>query len=414
MNDFLYKDNQKIIGSIIKLNRIKQNISQKNLAKGICVPSYLSRIESGELLPSEDVTSIIFSRLGLKFNDSEEFIKEGTSNLEAFFDNLNFNEFDFTSKIFLEIEGKEDEFISSPLILNYFLAKLARYCSTPEREKFQSSNNFLLSAFELLSEKQKSLYNFYVGVDILSLTGNLTLGKEYLKKSLNGKVNGHCYYWLSYAYRIENNPIKAYESIKKALDIYVLEGNFISIMNSYEKIAEVYFLLDNYKDAISYLKKSLKMANTIKNAHYIEHINSLIAWSHYRIDDFETALYYLGKNSGIADHRMLIPDALLQCFIYFTKSDKDKLKKSITKIKNPQTLEQMDEETVELFLKLFTLYIENNNYIKSDNWGNLLLSIINKVSRFVELKKILLLMAKDYYIQNRRYKEALLLLTSEN
>ena len=69
MNEVLYKNNQKIIGSIIKLNRLKQNISQKSLANGICVPSYLSRIENGELLASEDVISIIFSRLGLKFND---------------------------------------------------------------------------------------------------------------------------------------------------------------------------------------------------------------------------------------------------------------------------------------------------------------------------------------------------------
>ena len=39
-----YVNSKKIIGSIIKLNRINKNISQKQLSKGICVPSYLSRI----------------------------------------------------------------------------------------------------------------------------------------------------------------------------------------------------------------------------------------------------------------------------------------------------------------------------------------------------------------------------------
>ena len=61
-----YVNSKKIIGSIIKLNRINKNISQKQLSKGICVPSYLSRIENGELLPSEDVISVIFDRLGLE------------------------------------------------------------------------------------------------------------------------------------------------------------------------------------------------------------------------------------------------------------------------------------------------------------------------------------------------------------
>lgn len=409
MSDTLYKNNQKIIGSIVKLNRIKQNMSQKALAKGICVPSYLSRIESGELLASEDVISIIFSRLGFKFNDSEEFIDSGREMLDSFFDNLTFNEFDFTTKLFAKLEEKEDDFLTSPLIVDYFLAKLARYCSTPAREKFESSSSFLLSAFDLLSEKQKSMYNFYMGVDSLNLSGNMKLGKDFMKKSLSFKENGHCYYWLSYAYRIENNPIKAYESMQRALDLYVRDGNIISIMNSYEKIAEVYFLLDNYTDAIIHLKKALRMARTLKNSHYIEHINSIIAWSYYRLNNFEKALFYLSLNSGIADHRLLIPDSLLECLIYFTTKNNLKLEDALEGIKNPQTFEQMSEELVDIFCKLFKFYLENENYIKSHIWEGLLIYIIDSVSKFVELKKIFVNLLKDYYIQNRRYKDVLAL-----
>lgn len=95
-----YVNSKKIIGSIIKLNRINKNISQKQLSKGICVPSYLSRIENGELLPSEDVISVIFDRLGLKFYDSDEFLLKGKKYLNDFFTNLNYNEFDYTNKLF--------------------------------------------------------------------------------------------------------------------------------------------------------------------------------------------------------------------------------------------------------------------------------------------------------------------------
>ena len=94
MDFYSYKDNKKIIGSIIKFNRLNQNISQKSLSKGICVASYLSRIESGDLIPSKEITSIIFNRLGLDFNHSEEFLKKGLDTLKVFFEKLNFNEFD--------------------------------------------------------------------------------------------------------------------------------------------------------------------------------------------------------------------------------------------------------------------------------------------------------------------------------
>ena len=102
-----YGNNKKLIGSIIKFNRINKNISQKELSKGICVPSYLSRIENGELHPSEDVISVIFNRLGLDFNDSKEFIEEGIECLKEFFDNLNYNEFDYTNKLFDQLEKNE-------------------------------------------------------------------------------------------------------------------------------------------------------------------------------------------------------------------------------------------------------------------------------------------------------------------
>ena len=289
MNDALYKNNQKVIGSIVRLNRIKKNMSQKALAKGICVPSYLSRIENGELLPSDDVISILFERLGLKFNDSPEFIEKGLKSFEKFLNDLNFNEFDYTNKIFRDIEKHEDDFITSPLILDYYLVKLARYCSTPERDKFEGAKESILSAFDLLSPKQESLYNFYIGVDILNIAGDISEGKRYIEKALNYKENGHGYYWLSYVYRVENNPIKAYDSIKRALALYVEEGNFISIMESYEKTAEVYFMLDNHADAINYLKMSLRMAEKIKNSYYIEYINSMLAWSYFKIQDYKTS-----------------------------------------------------------------------------------------------------------------------------
>ena len=123
-----------------------------------------SLFSDGELLPSEDVLSIIFNRLGLEFNDSPEFINKGTNHLRDFFNNLNHNEFDYTNKLFDILEKDEDKYLASPLIIDYLLAKLARYASTPCRDKFQDSKDMILSSFDLLSNKQKFIYNFYVAI----------------------------------------------------------------------------------------------------------------------------------------------------------------------------------------------------------------------------------------------------------
>ncbi len=51
------------IGMIVRYNRIRQNMSQASLVEGICVPSYLSKIETCEIQASEEVLTLILDRL---------------------------------------------------------------------------------------------------------------------------------------------------------------------------------------------------------------------------------------------------------------------------------------------------------------------------------------------------------------
>ncbi|WP_368986332.1 helix-turn-helix domain-containing protein [Caldifermentibacillus hisashii] len=57
---------QNNIGTIIKLKRIENKISQENLCRGICTPSYLSRIENNRLIPNTEIYKLLCERLGLE------------------------------------------------------------------------------------------------------------------------------------------------------------------------------------------------------------------------------------------------------------------------------------------------------------------------------------------------------------
>ncbi|MFJ7827226.1 helix-turn-helix domain-containing protein [Psychrobacillus sp. NPDC096623] len=58
------------LGQLIKLERQRQNIKQEALASGICVPSYLSRIENGLVIPSEEIRHHILARLNIPVDSS--------------------------------------------------------------------------------------------------------------------------------------------------------------------------------------------------------------------------------------------------------------------------------------------------------------------------------------------------------
>lgn len=59
-------------GYLIYRNRIQLNWSQAGLCKGICTVSYLSKIETGKAMPSEEVLHLLMDRLGLKSDKETE------------------------------------------------------------------------------------------------------------------------------------------------------------------------------------------------------------------------------------------------------------------------------------------------------------------------------------------------------
>ena len=56
-----------MLGSVIKYERVKQDMKQELLCKNICSVSYLSKIESNSAAPSTEVTTLLFKKLGIEY-----------------------------------------------------------------------------------------------------------------------------------------------------------------------------------------------------------------------------------------------------------------------------------------------------------------------------------------------------------
>ena len=64
-----------IAGLLIRQARLRLNWSQEGLCRGICAPSYLSKIEQGKVTPSPEVTELLFRRLGLVWKPEPESLQ---------------------------------------------------------------------------------------------------------------------------------------------------------------------------------------------------------------------------------------------------------------------------------------------------------------------------------------------------
>ena len=75
-------------GRLLRQERLRQNLSQEGLCRGICTPSYLSKIEQGQVEPGEDILQGLFAALGLRLETDPGFLKQAQEHLNAYFSSL--------------------------------------------------------------------------------------------------------------------------------------------------------------------------------------------------------------------------------------------------------------------------------------------------------------------------------------
>lgn len=78
----------KWIGALIRRERLRRNLSQEGLCKGICAVSWLSKIEQGKAEAQEDVLRPLLERLGLTYEDDPEFLSRAEKVVETGYERL--------------------------------------------------------------------------------------------------------------------------------------------------------------------------------------------------------------------------------------------------------------------------------------------------------------------------------------
>lgn len=66
----------KLIGFMIRRERLNRNYSQESLCRGICAVSYLSKIEQGQVEAGEEIIRALLKRLQVRYQSDPEFLRE--------------------------------------------------------------------------------------------------------------------------------------------------------------------------------------------------------------------------------------------------------------------------------------------------------------------------------------------------
>ena len=119
-------------GMILRAERIRQGKGQKEVCYGICVVSYLSKIERGSAEPDMAILKQLFARLGINYETDSAFLTESRKQMDEFFYNLQYGLENETE--WKKLAGKWDRLLMSPLTIDIRLVSAIYYSESAWKE----------------------------------------------------------------------------------------------------------------------------------------------------------------------------------------------------------------------------------------------------------------------------------------
>lgn len=123
-------------GMILRAERIRQGKGQKEVCYGICVVSYLSKIERGSAEPDMAILKQLFARLEINYETDSAFLTESRKQMDEFFYNLQYGLENET--VWKKLAGKWDRLLMSPLTIDIRLVSAIYYSESTWKEVDES------------------------------------------------------------------------------------------------------------------------------------------------------------------------------------------------------------------------------------------------------------------------------------
>ena len=362
-------------GLLIARARMERGWSQEGLCRGICAISYLSKIESGRAEASEEIISLLFARLGIEW--SEE--------LEA------------------EAEELADKACEALFTADY--EEFEEILTGGEAEKFRFTSRGV--ELELLNRVADGLRE-PLAKDVEKSMDARTLA---LQRILQGRAEeaialmpcAYTYYEVGTAAYSRGDYVRAMEQLQRGYDIAAADGSPKLMLLCKLFLAAC---CSNRRDREGMERHGIaarRIAKALGDTDAIEQLNYNSAATAIECGEYEKAYAYFAN----------VPSAGMM--------EKHKLAICCEKTGRPvEAMSAMDEAevmesdypTTELARRMCALVryrLEHEDYLKSEEYGEMLLSVFESCRRELSAGYAIfhLPWVLEWYKANRQYKKAL-------
>lgn len=347
----------KVIGGIIKLNRIQKDYSLKALSKEIGLSNgYLSRVERNNELITQENAQKIFSFLNIPIC-TEDIDEKFEKDFLRFYKDIVFTE-DF-EKSYQIILSYGEQIRSTPSYVKFLLAKMVYNASTNCKES-PKKYEYIQEYFSYLEEYQKQIYFDYMGT-FSRLSLKIRQALDYYEEGLQYKGIDYSKAMIYYHMSTDLSRIGEYQDALivccASRDIFAKTVNVKRMAAISFQIAAIYSMNRHYHEAEELFLNCIKAFEALGMKGQLKAVYNDLLWHFIRSEEY-TKIIQLEKTALSVteyDHR-----------IYFYLSYAyHKLKnniKAIECIKNAKQRMQNPTNYMKNMIHAFSIYLS-----KADN-----------------------------------------------
>lgn len=289
-------------GNLIKVERMRQNMKQSVLARGICSISYLSKIENNQTSPSEEVLELIFDRLDLDvplYFDFSEKVNQTRNEMRLILKEavLSRKEKGYIEKI--------EKYKTNPVVLQSkelyltLMMTLARFGMMPGGNvqyfiEVGWIEDQLSFDDKLRYDLLRCLYMFQFQSSEREITIELMekIGKELTRSHIPDWEMADMRYIMGGLYHRFTDYLQAIENVRFALDYFQENYCLERIIESHMIIGLSFKRRKRYTVALEHYEKAAKVANTAGLNNYYGMLYNNMGDIYFLIGDQEKAQQY--------------------------------------------------------------------------------------------------------------------------
>ncbi|MBM7694127.1 transcriptional regulator with XRE-family HTH domain [Peribacillus deserti] len=321
------------LGSIIKYYRLKNHLTQSELAQDICSISHLSKIENNSYDGNAETVELLLKKLNVNMEQEEEKYEELKEDLQSFYDSMVFYDLDTADKQYANLI-KQEEFASSTDLINlYHLYLFKYYIYKSDQEKMNQTQKVIEKLNNSFSPFESLLASFMVGLAFVKENKIIEANDQFVTLMTYNPAeaitfNGELYYQTALCASILNDPESSIIHANKALNIYQNENNFVRIIHTKMLLGIGYMRLEMYKEASEIYRSLIRVTRLL----------------HKKVLYYQVLYNYSAMLTEMGDYKKA-REFLLECKGHFPRGS---LEDIINKLGLIETLIKLNEDKNEI------------------------------------------------------------------